>query len=84
MTEKASSINLGMRISRDSNSSIDKFVSNDSHIQDLREKGITVNKHTLCRSGVLLIKKNPKLLTKEIATASQTEEGFDTAICGEI
>ena len=77
-------VNLGMKISIDANSSIDKFVSNDPHIQDLREKGITVNKHTLTRSGVLLIIKNPKLLTKEIATASQNEEGFDTTICGEI
>ena len=77
-------VNLGMKISIDANHSIDKFVSNDSHIQDLREKGITVNKHTLTRSGVLLIIKNPKLLTKEIATASQTEEGFDNTIEGEI
>ena len=77
-------VNLGMKISIDANHSIDKFVSNDSHIQDLRENGITVNKHTLTRSGVLLIIKNPKLLTKEIATASQNEEGFDTTICGEI
>lgn len=77
-------VNLGMKISIDANHSIDKFVSNDSHIQHLREIGITVNKHTLTRSGVLLIIKNPKLLTKEIATASQNEEGFDTTICGEI
>ena len=80
----ADTVNLGMRISIDANSSIDKFVSNDPHIQELREKGITVNKHTLCRSGVLLIIKNPKLLTKEITTASQTEEGFDNTIEGEI
>ena len=77
-------VNLGMKISIDANSLIDKFVSNETAIQELREKGITVNKHTLCRSGVLLIIKNPKLLTKEIATASQTEEGFDNTIEGEI
>jgi len=80
----ADTVNLGMRISIDANSLIDKFVSNETAIQELREKGITVNKHTLCRSGVLLIIKNPKLLTKEIATASQTEEGFDNTIEGEI
>ena len=80
----ADTVNLGMKISIDANSSIDKFVSNEIVIQELREKGITVNKHTLCRSGVLLIIKNPKLLTKEIATASQTEEGFDNTIEGEI
>ena len=80
----ADTVNLGMKISIDANHSIDKFVSNDSHIRDLREKGITVNKHTLCRSGVLLIIKNPRLLTKEIATASQTEEGFDNTIEDEI
>tara|TARA_Y100000310_G_scaffold1333_1_gene1815 strand:+ start:245 stop:490 length:246 start_codon:yes stop_codon:yes gene_type:complete len=80
----ADTINLGMKISIDANSLIDKFVSNETAIQELREKGITVNKHTLCRSGVLLIIKNPKLLTKEIATASQTEEGFDNTIEGEI
>ena len=77
-------VNLGMKISIDANSLIDKFVSNETAIQELREKGITVNKHTLCRSGVLLIIKNPKLLTKEIATASPNEEGFDTTICGAI
>jgi len=77
-------VNLGMKISIDANSLIDKFVSNETAIQELREKGITVNKHTLCRSGVLLIIKNPRLLTKEIATASQTEEGFDNTIEGEI
>ena len=80
----ADTVNLGMKISIDANSSIDKFVSNEIVIQELREKGITVNKHTLCRSGVLLIIKNPRLLTKEIATASQTEEGFDNTIEGEI
>ena len=80
----ADTVNLGMKISIDANSLIDKFVSNETAIQELREKGITVNKHTLCRSGVLLIIKNPKLLTKEIATASQTEEGFDNTIEGEI
>ena len=80
----ADTVNLGMKISIDANSFIDKFVSNETAIQELREKGITVNKHTLCRSGVLLIIKNPKLLTKEIATASQTEEGFDNTIEGEI
>ena len=80
----ADTVNLGMKISIDANSSIDKFVSNETAIQELREKGITVNKHTLCRSGVLLIIKNPRLLTKEIATASQTEEGFDNTIEGEI
>ena len=80
----ADTINLGMKISIDANSLIDKFVSNETAIQELREKGITVNKHTLCRSGVLLIIKNPKLPTKEIATASQTEEGFDNTIEGEI
>ena len=77
-------VNLGMKISIEAKHSIDKFVSNESRIQHLREIGITVNKHTLTRSGVLLIIKNPKLLTKEIATASQNEEGFDTTICGEI
>ncbi len=80
----ADTINLGMKISIDANSLIDKFVSNETAIQELREKGITVNKHTLCRSGVLLIIKNPRLLTKEIATASQTEEGFDNTIEGGI
>ena len=80
----ADTVNLGMKISIDANSLIDKFVSNETAIQELREKGITVNKHTLCRSGVLLIIKNPRLLTKEIATASQTEEGFDNTIEGEI
>ena len=80
----ADTVNLGMRISIDANSLIDKFVSNETAIQELREKGITVNKHTLCRSGVLLIIKNRRLLTKEIATASQTEEGFDNTIEGEI
>ena len=80
----ADTVNLGMKISIEANSSNDKFVSNETAIQELREKGITVNKHTLCRSGVLLIIKNPRLLTKEIATASQTEEGFDNTIEGEI
>ena len=78
------SISLSTKISLDANHLIDKFLSNDPAIQELREKGITVNKHTISRSGLLLIVSKPELITEKIAMASQNEEGFDNAICGEI
>ena len=75
--------NISVKLSNNANDNITKFVDTNPHLMELRAKGARVNKHTILRSGILIIQNNPKLLTSEIALASQTEEGFDTAICGD-